>query len=184
MKLRVNARPLSNFFQQKHYVGWLVYGLSIVLVLVLQMSPRLFPAIHHVRPSPLIAFLVCVSVLGGARTGVTVGVISGLMCSIFSSYIFGFEALMFLVIGLVVGLLVEWLLRANFYTALLLSFITILVYGMAEWLFCYVIPGREEITAILLKVILPSGLYTFLLTPLLYWFALALARFVRRYENG
>ncbi len=184
MKIRVNTGPWSNIFQEKHYISWLVYGLSTLLMVMLQASPRIFPIILGVRPSPLIAFTICVSVLGGARTGVTVGTLAGLLYGLFSTHIFGFDALMFMILCLVSGLLVEWILRANIYTALLLSSCGIVLYSMIEWIFCYVIPGYTDVATLLFKVILPSGLYTIIITPLIYWFSLQLARYVRRRVNN
>ncbi len=184
MKLRVNTGPLSNAFQQKNYISWLIYGLSTLLIVLLQMAPRMIPAIFYFRPLPIVVFVICVAVLGGARTGVTVGVLAGLFCGMFSTHIFGFDVLMLMLFGLIAGLLVEWLLRANLYSALLLSFVGLLIYCLAEWLFGYVLKGYEDLSSILFRVILPCGGYTVLLTPLVYWFALAITRFVRRRLNG
>ncbi len=184
MKIRINTSPLANLFQQKHYISWLLYGLSTLLILLLQTAPRFFPSLLGVRPAPLIGFVICVAILGGTRTGVTVGVLAGLLCGIYSHHLFGFDALVFMLLGLIAGLLVEWFLRANFYTALLLCAGGILSYSLLEWLFCYAVLGRVDLAAILFKFILPSGLYTFALTPLVYWFSLVLARFVRRCVNN
>ena len=184
MKTRVGKGPVSNLFAQKRVIVWLVYALSTLLLLVVQTAPRFFPAIGGARPMPLLTFVICVAVLGGARTGVTVGVIAGVLWGVFSSRLFGFDALLLMLLGLAAGLLVEWLLRANFYTALLLCAGGILLYVLFDWLFFYVIFQRAQPFAILFKVLLPSGLYTVLLTPIVYAFSLLIARFVRRKENG
>lgn len=184
MKTHVNKSPFSNLLQKKHYILWLVYGLSTLLVLLLQSAPRFFPSVFSARPAPLTVFVICVAVLGGARTGATIGAFAGLLWGVFSFRLFGFDALLLMLFGLVAGLLVEWFLRANFFTALLLSSCGVLLHVLLEWLICYVLLGKENLGEILFRALLPNGIYTILLTPLIYGFSLLLARFVRRQVNG
>lgn len=184
MKTRVNANPLAMLLQEKNYLPWLVYGLSTLLVLLLQSAPKVFPTILDARPVPLVTFVICAGVLGGARVGASIGVLAGLLWGVFSFRLFGFDAMILLVLGLVAGVLVEWFLRANFFTALLLCSCGMLLHLLLEWLFCYAIFGKENLSAILFNVLLPNGVYTVLLTPLVFWFAYIIARFVRRKMNA
>ena len=78
MKTRVNVGHLTQLLQQKSYLPWLAYGLSTLLVVLLQTAPNAFPTIFFARPTPLTTFVICIAILGGARTGTTVGVIAGL----------------------------------------------------------------------------------------------------------
>ena len=101
----------------------------------------------------------------------------------FSFRLFGFDALILLILGLTAGLLVEWFLRANFFTALLLCACGTFIHVLLEWLLCNVIFQKDNLLEILFKVLLPNGLYTVLLTPLVFWFTFIIARFVRRKAN-
>ncbi len=184
MKTRVNSGFFSKLLKQKQYPVWLVYGLSTLLVLLLQIAPRGFPTVFGARPMPLTVFVICVATLAGARTGATIGVLAGLLWGVFSSHLFGFDALLLMLFGLVAGLLVEWFLRANFYTALLLCFGGVALHCLLEWIFCHVIFGHENLVEIFTQVLLPNGAYTVVLTPLIYGFALLIARFARRYLNS
>lgn len=184
MKNRVNKSPFVNLLQEKHYLVWLIYGLSTLLVLLSQTAPRFFPTIVGARPMPLLTFVICVAVFSGARTGATIGVLAGVLWGVFSSHVFGLDALLLMLLGLVAGLLVEWFFRANFFTAILLCSCGILLHVLVEWVFCYVIFEKENLFEILFKVLLPNGLYTLLITPVVYGFSLLLARFARRRANG
>ncbi len=184
MKTRVNVNPLTQLLQQKSYLPWLIYSLSTLLVLLLQTAPNIFPTVFSARPMPLTTFVICVAVLGGARTGTAVGVLAGLLWGVFSSRVFGFDAFVLLLLGLAAGLLVEWYLRANFFTAVLLCSGGVFVHVLLEWFFCCVIPQKENLGELLFKVLLPNGLYTVLLTPIVYWFAYVIARFVRQKANN
>ena len=180
MKNRVNKSPLLALLQEKNYLIWIVYALSTLLLLLMQSAPRMFPIILNARPVPLLPYVICVAVFGGARTGAAVGLVAGLLWGVFSFRVFGFDALLLMLFGLVAGLLVEWFLRANFWTALLLCSCGVGLHLLLEWFFCYVIFGKENLLEILFKVLLPNGIYTILITPLVYGFSLLLARFTRR----
>lgn len=183
MKNRVNKSPFLVLLQEKNYLIWIVYALSTLLVLLMQSAPRLFPIVLGARPVPLLPFVICVAVFGGARTGVTVGLFAGLLWGVFSFRVFGFDALVLMLFGLAAGLLVEWFLRANFLSAMLLCSCGMFLHLLLEWLFCYVIFGKENLFEILFKVLLPNGVYTIIITPLIYGFSLLLARFARRKVN-
>ncbi len=184
MNTRVNSGSFRNLLQKKNVVLWLVYGFSTLLILLLQSAPQFFPTVFYARPTPLTVFVICVAVLGGARTGATIGVFAGLLWGVFSSRLFGLDALILLAFGLAAGLLVEWFLRANIFTALLLGSCGVILHVLFEWLFCYVIFARENLSEILFKVLLPNGIYTIILIPLIYGFSLLLARFVRRRQGN
>lgn len=180
----MKTKRSSGSFWSKTYVSWLVYGLLALLILVMQTAPRLFPAVVFARPVPLVPFVVCVALFEGARIGAGIGLIAGLLWDVYSFRLFGFDALLLMAIGLAVGLLVQWLLRANFLSALLLSAGAILLQAVLEWLFCHVLFQKEELLTWLVKVYLPNAAYTMVLVPLIYWLALAVARFLRRRANS
>lgn len=184
MKTRINSRSIGQLLRQKNYIAWIMYGLSALLVVVLQSAPRFFPPIFYARPLPIVAFVICAAILGGARTGAAVGVWSGILWGIFSFRLFGFDALVLMLFGLVAGLLVEWYLRANFYTSLLLSACGILLHVLIEWVFCFVIFQKENLAETLYRVLLPNALYTFLLSPLMFGLSYLIARIVRRFSNS
>ena len=170
----------GRLFRQQGSYSLLIYGLCGLLVVLMQNAPHLFPVILHVRPTPLVPFVVCVAVLEGAKIGAVTGTITGLLWGLYSFRLFGMDALLLLGIGLVAGLLVEWLLRANFLSALLLCAGGIFAQAVLEWLLCYVMLGKPRAMTVLLRVYLPGGVYTFLLAPLMYGAVLYLAHRIRR----
>ncbi len=180
----MKTKKASGSFWSKSTLSWVVYGLFTLCVLVMQTAPRFFPTIAHARPVPLVLLVVCVAVFEGARIGAGIGLLAGLLWDIYSFRLFGFDALILMALAVAVGLLVQWLLRANFFSAMLLCAGGILVQALLEWLFCYAIFQREETWTILLQVYLPNCLYTLLLAPLMYWLVLVLARSLRRRSNG
>jgi hypothetical protein len=79
---------------------------------------------------------------------------------------------------------VQWLLRANFLSAMLLCMSGVVVYSLLDWLMCYVLFLNAEAATVLLHVYLPNALYTVLLSPLAYGCVLLLARFLRQKKKA
>ena len=176
----MKTKHTSDFFRVKNYLPWIFYVSAVFLISLMQISPRFFPTIAFAHPVPLVLFTVCVAVLEGPAMGSIIGVVAGLLWDMYSTRVFGYYGMMLLLIGLAVGLLVQWLLRANFLSAMLLSVSGVAVYTLLDWLICYVLFLHDEMGVVLLKVYLPNALYTVCLAPLVYWCVLLMARFLRR----
>jgi len=180
----MKTKQSTGFFLGKNYLSWLLYGGIAFLLMLMQTAPRFFPVIGNARPAPLILFVVCVAILEGPRTGAVIAVIGGLLWDLYSFRLFGLNAMLLLLISVAVGLLVQWLLRANFLSGMILCVGGVLTHALFEWLLCYALFLHEETGAVLWQVYLPNALYTVLLAPFMYWCVLFIARMLRRKQRG
>lgn len=180
----MKAKKASSLFRMQNYWTWIMYSVAVLLLALMQMSPRFFPEIAYARPTPLVVFVVCVAMLEGPAVGSIMGMIAGLLWGLYSTRVFGYYGLILMIIGLTVGLLVQWLLRANFLSAMLLCVSGVVVYSMLDWLICYVLYLNAEATTVLLHVYLPNAMYTMLLSPLMYGCVLLMAQFLRRKKKS
>jgi len=180
----MKTKKSSGLFRMQNYWTWIFYGVAVLLLALMQMSPRFFPVIAYARPTPLVVFTVCVAMLEGPAVGAVIGMAAGLLWGLYSTRVFGYYGMILLGIGLTVGLLVQWLLRANFWSAMLLCASSIVAYSLLDWLICYVLFLNAEAGAVLVNVYLPNAMYTLLLSPLVYGGVLLLARFLRRRKKA
>ena len=180
----MKTKKASGLFRMQNYWTWILYGMVVLLVALMQISPRFFPEVAFARPTPLVIFVICVAMLEGPEVGAIIGMAAGLLWDLHSFRVFGYYGLMLLSFGLVVGLLVQWLMRANFLSAMVLCTGGVIVYTMLDWLICYVLFIEPEMVAVLVKMYLPNALYTLALSPLMYGLVLMLARFMRRRKNA
>ncbi len=176
----LGRKRIGDAFRHKNVSSLLVYGIGALVLLLLQNAPSFFPTVWYARPIPLISYVVCVAVLEGAKAGAIIGALSGLLWGLYAFRVFGFDALLLMLIGLIAGLLVEWLLRANFLSAMLLCAASVVAQSLIEWLFSYVVFYKPIAFAVLLQSYLPNCLYTILLSPVVYGLVLWLARLLRR----
>ena len=179
MKTKKSVSLLSG----KNILSWLLYGGLAVLVALMQNAPRVFPVIQYARPAPLILLVVCIAFFEGPRIGAVFGVIAGLLWDLYTFHLFGLHALIFLIIAVAVGLLVQWLLRANFLSGMLLCVGGVLVHVLLEWLLCYVLFLDSESISALVHIYLPNALYTVVLSPVVYGVVLLTARFLRKRQK-
>ena len=180
----MKTKKASGLFRMQNYWTWILYSVAVLLLALMQMSPRFFPEIAYARPTPLVVFVVCIAMLEGPAVGSVMGMVAVLLWGMYSTRVFGYYGLMLMGIGLVVGLLVQWLLRANFLSAMLLCLSGVVVYSLLDWLMCYVLFLNAEAATVLLHVYLPNALYTVLLSPLAYGCVLLLARFLRQKKKA
>lgn len=180
----MKTKQSTGFFWLQNYLSWIVYGLGALVIMLMQNAPRLFPVIGYARPTPLILFAICVAMFEGPRIGAIIGVFTGLLWDLYAFRLFGLNALLILAITVTVGLLVQLILRTNFISGMLLCGSGVVIHMLLDWLICYALFMHEETWTVLLKVYLPNALYTVILSPLMYWMVLGLARFIRRKKNG
>lgn len=180
----MKTKQTAGRFRLKSIIPWVLYIFIALVLALLQMSPNGFPSIAHARPEPLILFTVCVGMLEGPTIGSVMGIVSGLLWNLYSPRLFGYYGLILMVIGLTVALLVQWLLRTNFWSAMLLCSSAVVVYTLLDWLLCYVLFMDDEMAVVFSKVYLPNALYTILLSPFMYWLILFVARILRRKRAG
>ena len=180
----MRAKKTSGLFRLRNYWTWILYSVVVLLIALMQMSPRFFPAVAHARPIPLVIFVICVAMLEGPVVGSVIGMVAGLLWGLYSLRVFGYYGLILLCMGLIVGLLVQWLLRANFLSAMVLCVSGVAIYTVLDWLICYVLFLKPEMWDVLVRMYLPNAIYTILLSPLMYGFILMLARFLRHRKNA
>ena len=180
----MKSKKSSGSFRVHKYRPWILYSIAVLVITLMQMSPRCFPVIAFARPTPLVLFTVCVAMLEGPTVGSVMGLTAGLLWDLYSTHVFGYYGLVLMLIGLTVSLLVQWLLRANFLSAMLLCVGGVTVYTLLDWLICYVLFLHDETVTVLVRVYLPNALYTIALSPLMYWLVLMMARLLRRKRSG
>ena len=162
------------------YLKWTAYGILIVLACPLQGAPRLIPEVLGGRPILIIPVVVSIAMFVGPIGGAAAGIAGGLLWDLYADRLFGFNAILLLAICCACGLLVRLLIRNNLLSALLMVTAALLIQGLFDWFFNYVLLGGGEPLYHLLHLTLPNIVYTLVLSPLLYGGVRFTARLLRR----
>ena len=161
------------------YLKWTAYGLVILLAVLLQSAPRLFPAVFGARPILIVPVVVAIAMFEGPVGGAAAGIAGGLLWDMFSTRLLGFNALLLLVVCCACGLLIRLLMRNNFLSAMLMITCALLLVGLADWFFYHLLLSRPEPMLALLRVTLPNAAYSLVLSPLLYAGVYGVAKLLR-----
>lgn len=161
----------------------LVYSAWIVLIGLWQQAPRGWVPLFGARPTPLVPLVASIAMFTGPVGGAAAGVGAGLFWDLFSTRLFGFNALILMLIGCSVGLLVRLLLRNNPLSALLLTGGATVAQGLVGWLCCDVLPAHDGVGRLFLHTVLPTMLYTLLLCLPLYLLVRGVTKLLKKREG-
>lgn len=164
------------------YLKWTAYGVVILLSTILQSLPRLFPSVGGSHPILVIPVVVCIAMFEGPIGGAAAGIAGGILWDLFSDRLLGFNALLLLFICCACGLMAQLLIRNNLLSSLLMTAAALFSQGILDWFFNVVLLSESEPVYILLHLTLPNMLYSFVLTPIIYFIVYAMARKLRNRE--
>lgn len=154
--------------------------LMLILVFLMQSLPHFMPRIGGVYPLLLIPAVVCIGMFERELIGGFLGLFAGVLWDITSLRIAGFHAVLLLVIGCACGLMVIHLMRNSLLSAILLTFFSLLFYELCNWIFFYVLAGKEMLGYQLVHFALPRLAYSLVFTLPFYLLSRAAVKRMRR----
>ena len=157
---------------------YIVYGVELFLVYIIQFTPSLIPRFFGETPMLLTVCAVSIAIFEGDITGMWFGMAAGLFMDIGSTAPFGFWALVNLTVCYGCGLLVMYLMRNNIVTSVLLGFVAALIASSAQWV---VMSGSGDILYFIPNILLPRAVYSTVTMPVFFYFNRAIT--TRLYDN-
>lgn len=160
--------------------------LVLFLAALLQNTRGLSPSFFGARVLWLIPLTVCMAMFEhDFSTACGLGIFAGVLWDVSLSGGDGFHALFLMLAATVTGLLINYLMRNNLYTAMLLCGCVLLLYVLLHWLVFVAARGVQGAGSVLLSFYLPSALLTFAFLPLIYFLMRrALKRLKEKYPDN
>lgn len=152
----------------KLVIKYAMYVTGMVLLFVIQSIPN-FIMIFGVKPNLVVAAAIAIAVYEDEFLGGLFGALAGLLCDLGGFSIFGFNSIIFLISGVITGLLIIYMLRPTVINYMLLLAGAMLTRGLLDYLlnfFMWGYPGSEKL---LYAQILPAVLYTAVAGIPLFW---------------
>lgn len=157
---------------------YIVYGVELFLVYIIQFTPSLLPRFFGESPMLLTVCAVSIALLEGDIAGMCFGMAAGLLIDVGSTAPFGFYGLVNLVICYGCGLLVMYLMRNNIVTAVILGFAAAVLASAAQWLF---LSGSRDLLYFIPNILLPRAAYSTVTMPAFFYFNRAIT--TRLYDD-
>lgn len=163
----------------------LIYIPIVFMLLAIQSTILEYLKVCGVKPNLIFIFVISVSLLKGKWEGATVGFLTGLGLDMASGGVLGFHSLLFMYIGLAVGMLCKFVFRENYIIMVLVTFIASLVYGWVIFLLrVFPVAGGVTLAYPFLDIILPEAVYNTVVSVFMHALMIKLNRRLEKAETA
>lgn len=149
-------------------IKWLCYSAMLLLAYVLQTMPG-FLTFFEAKPIFLVAVAVCVAMYENVVPSAVFCGIAGLLWDISSDRLFGFNGLILMLCGVTISLLSIYYLHTKWINSTWYCAGTLLLQGILDYLFFFVIWRYAGAESVLWLRILPCALLTVAVTPPIFF---------------
>ena len=149
-------------------VKWLCYAGLLLLAYLLQTMPG-FLTFFAAKPIWIVAVAVCVAMYEHVLPSAIFCGIAGLLWDISSDRLFGFNGMILLLCGVTISLLSIYYLHTKIINSLWFCFATLLIQGLLDYLFFFVLWRYAGAESVLWLRILPCMAFTLVIVaPVFY----------------
>ena len=159
----------QEFDNKNLYIRRLCLGAGLLAVALLQNTVGFLPSFFGIRAMPLIPAVVCAAMFERELPGMFFGVFAGLLWDSASPTGGNFYAVILTVIAFACGALITHVMRNNFLTAILLSGGALFAAESCCFVRDMVIGGHLDAAYKILTFYIPSGVYSLVFLPVLYF---------------
>lgn len=148
----------------------IVTAAVIVLSFLLQCTIFRYLTLASIAPNLLVIVTSSFGFMRGRKTGMFVGLFSGLLMDIFFSFgsLLGFYGLIYMLIGYINGLFRRLFYDDDLKLPLGLIAASELLYGLAVYFLLFMMRSRFQFPYYLLHIMIPELVYTIAVTVVLY----------------
>lgn len=155
------------------------------MALAFLIQTSVFPLIPYMAATPNL-LLICTFSFGfihGSTGGMLYGLGAGLLLDMFYSGPFGFYTLIYIVIGYVNGCFNRFYYEEYITLPLIICVVSELVYHSYIYVFRFLIRGKLELGYYLLHIVLPSTVFSLIVTLVLYKFFFSASRKIEKLDT-
>ncbi|HWT75422.1 MAG TPA: rod shape-determining protein MreD [Mobilitalea sp.] len=147
----------------------LVYFIEIIICFIIQSAMFHYIALANIMPNLLLILVVSTAHMRGRLPGMLIGLFSGLLVDLmYGNYIVGLCALLYLVIGYLVGMTHRFYSNDDYTLPIIIVAVSDFLYGFLYYVFEFLLRGRLNLLFYLRRLILPEIVYTVAVSIFLY----------------
>lgn len=147
---------------------WVIAGILLANI-ILQTTLLPFLQIAGIQPDTLMILVTCFALLAGSYTGMLTGLFGGLLQDILYSNNIGMNALQYMLIGYLIGLLYEKIFVDRIFVPLFFVFCGSMLRGLIMMIYLYFTRAEVPFHYGFALVILPEAFYTMAVMPLAFF---------------
>ena len=146
---------------------WSIFVLCIFFFSIAQSTVG-FLSILDCRPILLLPLSVGFSMFLDQRDAAIFGLVSGLFWDCFSGRLFGYSSFILIAVCVFASLMCAYIAHASVGNYIILTFVGVFVYNFTDFVFRYMIWNFDNSWDIWIYHILPTMIYTILISPFIY----------------
>jgi len=147
-----------------------IISLIIILNLILQSTVFQWIKIYGVLPNTALILVVSLSIYNGKNNGAIIGFCIGILQDIIFGRIIGSNALIFMLIGYLVGLMDQKIFKENLIIPFVLTALATVFYETINLLLIFSLGYRIELFNVLKKMLIAEVIYNSILSPFIYFY--------------
>ncbi len=165
------------------YFRYLAYIIEILVFFAIQQTPFLIPSIMGARPTLVISIFVSIIIFETELAAVGFGVFIGLLMDFGMGSVLGINAIILAVCGYFIGVLVQDLIKINFFTASIFFVSVMFLVFILQFFLCYFIHDYGNNQYFIINHYLPRIVYSLLVWPIFYLFNKSVVMHIREKES-
>lgn len=162
---------------------WVSYYLILFIVYSWQTTPNLFE-IFNIKPVLIVPLVVAISMYEKVMESACIGMLAGFLWDISSDKLFGFNAIILIVITAFISLICIYYLQTKLINFVAFCVLALFIQGGLDYFFYYKIWGYENSEIIFNNRILPTIIYTTIISPIFFYLIKKISMwFNKQYNN-
>lgn len=161
--------------KRRPIIKWGIYYLLLLILFVMQTTPK-FLEFFSFKPIFILPICICVCMFEDVLPSAIFCIITGLLWDLSANKLFGFNAIILMACGIFISLLCIYYLHTKLTNSILFAAVVLIVQGLLDYLFYYLIWNYNSTHLILLKHILPNAVFTIIIGVPIYYIILNVSK--------
>lgn len=147
----------------------IVYIIEIIICFLIQSAMYPYIALADIMPNLLLILVVSMAYIRGRMEGMLLGLFSGLLVDLMNgSYIVGLCALLYMVIGYLIGLINRFYSNDDYTLPIIIIAVSDFLFGFFYYVFEFLLRSRLNFLFYFRRLIIPEIIYTVAVSVVLY----------------
>lgn len=167
-------------FKMKRFI---FYFLEILILFTIQSSMFQFAELAGVIPNLMIILVVSTAYMEGRTSGLLIGFFSGLLSDIMFGSVIGLYALIYMVIGYLVGYANKIYSNDDFTLPIIFTGLATFLYRFIYYVFEFLLRGKLNFLYYFRRFIVPEIIYTLVISVFIYKFLHMINNWLNHMDN-
>ena len=148
----------------------IIISIIILFNLILQSTLFQWFKIYDVVPNTSLIIVISFAIYSGRNRGAIIGFFVGILQDIIFGRIIGLGALIFMIIGYLVGLMDQKIFKDNLFVPLVLTALATILYEMVNFLLIFLLGYKIELLNIIKKMLIIEVIYNSIISIIVYYY--------------